>query len=424
MNYLKAVGKIFTLFLLLICNTEHGYAQPTTAPLIQQTDVKYLGAFALPQTTSGTSRFGYGGNGATPYNDPTTGKQTLFVEGHAWYPGHVAQVEIPANLVKSNNWESLPIATVLQPFKDITDGNSGTLNRNVGGNNFIYGMLAFNGRLIVGSSNSYDAAGDQNRSHGVSSFNLSAANDFQGYFTISADAPPRALGGYMTSIPQEWRAAFGGPALTGNDSLSIISSTSSGPAVTVFNPDDLGTKSNVTGDTLLFYPLSNPYLNDFNSQTGSRIGGIAFPGGTRSVLFVGNNSNVEYCYGEGTNDPSLHKKPSPGGTYCYDPCDSSKGGHGYPYYHKILAYDANDLMQVKNGIKQPWQLSPYSSWKLTEMDNSGCGQIRSAGFDPVTNRIFVAQYFGEEGRIDVYSVNTPTGINNPAPSAPLNLRTN
>ncbi len=382
---------------------------PSKAPLLQKSNMSYLGAFALPEL-NGDLRFGYGGRGITPHKDPQTGKLTLFMEGHAWFPGFVAQVEVPSSFVKSKNWNQLPQAKLLQNFARITDNKGSTLGGNSAGNNFIYGMLSFNGRLIVASANSYDADSSQTASHGASSFNLASQTDFTGYYGFNAEANPRSLGGYMTTIPSEWQSLFGGPALTGNCCLSIIAASSTGPALTVFNPDDVGVKNPIPGKTLLFYPLGHDFmLDNFNTLSGGTSKGIAFPAGSSSVLFIGRSSNKEYCYGPGTNDQSLHGKKTDGGTWCYDPCDSSKGGHGYPYYHQVLAYDAHELLQVKNGQKQPWEIMPYATWQLDEMNNSGCAGIKAAGFDQDSGRLFVTQEFSEDAQVDVYQIYVPTG---------------
>ena len=68
--------------------------------LLKKSDMEYQGAFKMTDDTLGGSRFGYGGRGLAPYRDPDTGKSTLFMEGHAWYPGQVAQLEIPKDFSK------------------------------------------------------------------------------------------------------------------------------------------------------------------------------------------------------------------------------------------------------------------------------------------------------------------------------------
>lgn len=407
--YWKTAAVVLALNLLTCAQL---LADPSTQPLVRSDDLVYLGAFALPGGTYGASRFGYSGNALTAYNDPS-GRNTLFLGGHAWDAGTVAQVEIPSDFVISQNWSDLPQATVLQDFFDIADDRWASLGTTAYVS--VYGMLPYNGRLIVGAASWYDAPCNQTASQGVSTFDLSMSNDFQGFITIDAAANPRSIGGYMTTVPDEWHVLLGGPALAGNAALSIISCISSGPAATVFDPDQVGAQGPVSGTTLVYYPLTNHLVSGGmtteNTFTfGSNVKGIAFPSGTRSVLFFGRHTMADgYCYGPGTNDPNLHKVPTEGGTWCYDLCSHSKGGHGYPYYHYVWAYDANDLVEVAAGRLSPWEVAPYDSWQLSEMDNSGCAGIRGAGYDPETRRLFITQGYGESARVEVYQINqTPS----------------
>lgn len=383
----------------------------STLPRLQQTDITYLGAFALPTAAYGTSSFNYGGHGITPYRDPATGKTTLFMEGHAQKPGQVAQVEVPASLVKSSSWSALPVANVLQPFKDVTDGKLSTVDpTNTSNATFVYGLLAYNNRLIVGASNSYSAS--QQNTHGASSLNLSSTGDFQGFVRMSAAAPVRALGGPMTTIPPEWQAAFGGPALTGECCISVISSTSSGPAATVFNPDTVGTGS-LTGTTVLYYPLVNPVCGSVGCEASqnsvfnltTRLGGMAFPSGSRTVLFIGAHGTGRYCYGtaqECGNDANL---------------PDVKGPHAQPYRYQIWAYDANDLVAVKSGQKATHAPQPYAVWELTEMPNSDNPTIAGAGFDPQTGRLYITQDYYDQPRVEVYQIKVSAVVTPKAPAS-------
>lgn len=409
--------------LCVLCNTSFG-AEVTSLPRIEAKHFEYLGAFALPSGTYGDSRFGYSGRAVTPYQDPVSGKSTLFLEGHSWNPGTVAQVEIPSELVKSDNYAEIPKANVLQNFFDIADGKWDSTGQTA--YQAIFGMLPYNNRLIVAATSWYDASCSQTATHGISGFDLSLSNDFQGFYAFDAVADPRSLGGYMTLIPQAWQSYFGGPALTGNAALSIISCISSGPAATVFDPDEIGAQSPVPGSTVVYYPTSN-YLVSGGVSTentftfGSSVKGIAFPAGSRSVLFMGVQSLADgYCYGPGTNDPDLHGVPTDGGTWCYDMCGHSKGGHGFPYAHYVWAYDANDLLKVKSGELAPWDVKPYNSWRLFEMDAGDCAGMRSAGYDSVTRRLYITQDFGEEPRVEVYHIQRPS-IDSVIPAAPTEL---
>ncbi len=366
---------------------------PTARPLVQADDITYLGAFALPSGTYGASRFGYGG-GALSVLDGT-----LFVGGHAWDPGTLAQVSIPATL-GSGEWSTLPVATVLQPFADVTDGafESGWT---------LYGTMPWNDRLIVAASIYYDAAGTQTTSHGASSFDLSDSGDFTGLEAIDAVAPPRSQGGYMTPIPVEWQSLLGGPALTGQCCIPIISATSSGPAATVFDPDDIG--ADPSGTTLLWYPLEHE-ITDGTSQNdtfnlATSVVGAAFPPGSRSVLFFGRQGTGPYCYGIGTDDPGLHGEPTGEGTiYCYDPVDSSKGTHAYPYRHQVWAYDAADLLAVIDGDLEPWEPRPYAVWELEGIADDGSATAVGAGYDPATGRLYFTEAYGEQPQVHVFQI--------------------
>lgn len=366
---------------------------PTARPLIQVDDITYLGAFALPSGTYGASRFGYGGGALSVRGD------ALFVGGHAWDPGTLAQVAIPETL-GTGEWSTLPVATVLQPFADVTDGTFGS-----GWN--LYGTMPWSDQLIVAASIYYDAAGNQTTSHGASSFDLSDSSDFTGLEAIDAEAPPRSQGGYMTPIPVEWQSLLGGPALTGQCCIPIISNTSSGPAATVFDPVEIG--GDASGITLLWYPLEHEIVdgtsqNDtFNLAT--EVVGAAFPPGSRSVLFFGRHGTGPYCYGIGTDDPALHGEPTGSGdVYCYDPIDASKGTHAYPYRHQVWAYDATDLWAVRNGDAEPWEPRPYAVWELEGMADDGSATAVGATFDPATARLYFTEAYAEQPAVHVFQI--------------------
>ena len=206
---------------------------------------------------------------------------------------------------------------------------------------------------------------------------------------------PGMIAGYMGVIPPEWRALFGGPALTGLCCTSVISRSSYGPAVSVFDPDHVGTRTPIPSKLLLAYPEAHQTLGRwdgtgplFNGTT--KVGGLAFPAGTRSVLFV-ERHGATFCYGPATADKTLAGKPDGNtNTWCFDPTEEDKGVYGYPYQHLVLAYDAVDLLAVKEGRRSPWDVKPYTTWPLTDMASGGVATMRSAAYQsgdaPVVHR--------------------------------------
>jgi hypothetical protein len=252
--------------------------------------------------------------------------------------------------------------------------------------------LVYNGRLIISAYGYYDADANQIVSHFASSTILSQTGDIQGPYQVGDWAG--IVSGYMTTIPAEWRAALGGPALTGQCCIPIISRTSAGPAVSVFDPGDVGSTNPVSATALLYYPLDHPLAevdtqNDyFNLAT--QIVGVTFPPGTRSLLFFGRQGIGPYCYGTGAE--------------CNDPVDDSKGTHAYPYVHQVWAYDALDLLSVTNGQEQPWEPRPYAIWRLYDMDSSGSARMVGATYDPAGGRVYITEAYGEEPAVHVYQI--------------------
>lgn len=342
------------------------------APRIHAGDLVRLGSFKLPtgiraggQANAG---FEYGGSAMT-YNPANN---SLYVGGHAW-DNFGGEVSIPA---------IGGTATLLQPLTDAFEGKARAIGDgtwNVGG------QLVYKGKLHMTAFIYYDASAAQTVSHFSRPLNLSTRGQVAG--PVRAGALGAGFySGYMGSIPAEWQATLGGPALTGNCCLSILSRTSYGPAVFSFDPEHAGTAT-----PLVYYTQDHQTIGTYGA-TGShpvfngttRITGVVFPQGTSSVLFFGSTGFGNYCYGEGAE--------------CGEP-GSSKGEHAPPYRAYVWAYDAYDLAAVKAGKKRPWDVTPYATWALTGLGNvSGEFATGGAAYDPVSGRVYLSQRFGDGER--------------------------
>ena len=410
--------------------------------LLQESDLEYLGAFRVPQGDFGSplyTGFNYGGR-ALAFNPINN---SLFLTGHSWYQ-LTAEISIP-QIVNSTDLRDLNTAAVLQPFADVTEGNRSNIGE--GGaavdtsGEIVGGFLVWDNKLVGTVYGYYDAASVVELSHFTSGLTLSATGDFHGMYKVGeapATANPAFVDGYMTRIPADWQSQFGGPALTGNCCLSIISRTSLGPAASVFDPGRLGIDNPVAATPVLGYPIDHPTLGTYGDQrtdvlfNGSMsISGIVFPEGSRSVLFFGRRGVGDFCYGEGVSDPALHKTycdPDYPDVYCcYDPVNGSKGGHSYPYVYLVLAYDALDLLSVKNGQKQMWEIVPYGAWQLDFPFANDNANIIGAAYDPSTQRLYLSEDGGDTPGccghlpiIHVYHLNTVQDVTPPDP--PTGLR--
>jgi hypothetical protein len=380
--------------------------------LLQSSDLQYVGAFRVPQGTFGTSTLNYGGTGLTYYS----GRNSLLVVGHDW-DQEVAEISIP-QATNSSSLSNLKTATILQPFRDASDGKSNSIKS--GGAAYpntvkVGGLFVSGGKLIGSVYAYYDGAVEQDRSHFTSGMDLSVSGDAQGMFKVGTEYPG-FVSGYMTAIPQQYQSALGGPALTGNCCLAINGVQSSGPSASVFNPVNFGVQDPVPATMVVGYPHDHATLGSWDNSSAAnpvfnmstQIKGIVFPEGTRSVLFFGMTGLGKPCYGTGSE--------------CNDPDNDSKGTHAYPYSSYVWAYDVSDLISVKNGQKNPWDIKPYATWTLG-FPTSGGKSIVGAAYDPATQRIYLAQYCTDAECypvIHVYSVANASGVQKPMP--PQNLR--
>ena len=404
----SAVGVVLILALLTLsgaCIVHAGGNEP----LVQPSDLQYLGAFRLPSGQFGASSFDYGGTGLAynPAND------SLFIVGHDWQQ-MVAEVKIPA-VVRASQLNSLATATVLQPFADASHGLMYTVAP-PGATIKVGGLVVHEGRLYGTAYVYYDATGSQLLSHfRVSSLNL-ATGTAEGMFKVGTyPSVPSAgfVSGYMTRVPIEWQAALGGPVITGQCCLSIISRTSFGPAAFSFDPTTLGRVVPAPATPLVYYSQVH-FVNDWNVQSdffngSTQMAGAVFPDGTRSVLFLGRHGIGPFCYGTGGD--------------CHDPTSAYQGTHAYPYVHRVWAYDVSDLAAVKTGLKPAWEVRPYAMWNLELPFQTESRLLGGVAWDAATRRLFVSQSHGDAPNpvIHVFYI-AATGSSSTSPSAPTNLQ--
>jgi hypothetical protein len=360
-----------------------------SSALVAKSDMTFLGSFHLPVV--GGDGFSYGGYGLA-FNPA---KNSLYIVGHV-YDLYTAEVSIPA---------LGGTATVLQPLKDSTGGKLGSIGS---GQVRIGGNLVYNNKLYTTGFVYYDANGAQTLSHFNRPLDLSASGATGPYRVGSEGAG--LYSGYMSPIPSDWQAKLGGPALTGNCCLSIISRTSYGPSVSSWNPEN----SSANAQILVAYDQKNQTLGTYGASgshpvfNGStRITGVFFPTGTASVLFFGSTGTGNYCYGEAAA--------------CGDPSNNWKGEHAYPYVAYIWAYNASDLAAVHAGTKQPYEVTPYATWNLSEFGNVGNDfATGGAAFDPATGRVYLSEINGDSNNlplIRVYQVKGGTSGGTAPPAA-------
>jgi hypothetical protein len=108
--------------------------------------------------------------------------------------------------------------------------------------------------------------------------------------------------------------------------------------------------------------------------------------------------------------------------WCYDPSNSNKGTHAYPYAYQVWAYDANDLLAVKRGSKAQYAIKPYATWTFNlPFEKSDTHFLGGAAYDAQHQLIYVSQLSADDNAnpiIHVFNIDAAAKI----PSPPTNLQ--
>lgn len=354
--------------------------------LIQPGNMQHIGLFRLPDGGGGTAAYGfdYALTGIA-YNPQ---RNTLFINNHI-YEQKTAEIAIP----DAGDVYSVPWSWYAQNLYDLMEGNRQNIQQ--GGGYFwdkcqIGGLLVYGNHIIGSDYAFYDGGKQAYMTHWRSGLTTASQGDFEGLFRVGDPSMQAGFfAGFMCHIPPEWQQLFGGPCLTGQGCLSIISRTSYGPGAFVFDPNQFG-GGTTPAQPLIYYDQNHPTLGMWEQQDhvnyvfnmATRVNGIVFPTGSRTVLFFGRQGLGIPCYGDVTTTPGGH---------CNDPADWDKGCHGWPYKTWVWAYDANELLRVKNGELNPWDVQPYNVWGLDLPVETPKSEVMGVAYDPLTQRIYLAQ---------------------------------
>lgn len=336
----------------------------------------YLGAFRLPAGSSDTTSLDYS-EGRIAFNPL---RNSLYISGHDWYQ-RIGEVTIPA--LKTGSLSGLNTAAWLQTPAAVSSRiPQYTLEDTVK----IGGMILDNqNRLIVTLYEYYDGDADAVRSHYVISnpSNLTTSPVI-GLCQVGSNGGGY-VGGYMAKVPDAYVSQIGKPYVTGMAGIAVTGRTSNGPGLFGFDPADLSQVGITQVVPLVYYPLTNPLRKEdtqndyFNTSTAIR--GVTFHGD--EVVFWGTHGTGPWSYTQG------------GST---DPYRSGDNVHAPPYRYQRWTYKIADLLAVKAGTKQPWSIQPTVEGYVMPNYGDSSKYAGSTAFDPATNRVFVAQRYGDTAR--------------------------
>lgn len=366
--------KISLLFIVCFGIMSSNVFGQDSLPIINIDDFVYQGAFRIPSGSFDSISADYT-EGIIAVNHDNN---SLYLCGHDWYES-IGEFSIPT-LVNSTDINDLNIAENLQPFKDILDLAT---NGNPFDRNLISGMLYENNKLYVNAVTYYDC----NTEHSLTTLVVETPSDIAnseitGYYTLDGFCH---ASGWISQVPEEWLSSLGGDHICGNSSKYPINTRSTiGISAFSFNISDIsGNPDTISTTTLLDFDLANMLCADYNSYQNPRYNLISYdadkavtghtaedvnavPGdnnlwtevsqasygfivpGTRTYFTVGASGGHNFGIGYKAKQSNGHIA---GGPCAYDASD---------YYNYYWLWDVNDLLAVKNGTKNEYDIRPYA----------------------------------------------------------------
>jgi hypothetical protein len=349
-----------------------------TTQLLSISELSFVGAFALPTAKDNVSTLDYS-SGVIEVNG-----DSLFIVGHD-HDDAVAEFVLPG-LVESTEISKLRVAgKPRQGFVKVLDrspaGNPEALDE-------IVGLELVGESLVINATEYYDAPADNQ----LTTLVIDNAADLQGS-TVggfrSIEGLARAAG-WISAIPQPWRAVLGGTHITGYSSGGpIIGRHSVGPSAFAIDLEAaVKTEGAIATTELLGFSLDKPLNDDLLNETSenklwtqlsqARFGFIV--PGTKTYLTLGSSgghqSGIGYKIAQNNGDLC--------GGYCsYDAEDN------YNYY---WLWDLDDLVAVKNGSLSPNRIKPYESGELNLpfQRNDELIRVGGASFDPVRELLYIS----------------------------------
>jgi hypothetical protein len=247
----------------------------------------------------------------------------------------------------------------------------------------------------------YDANGAGKHSLlNITNPNSLADSPVKGFYIL--EGGPGHVAGWISPLPPELQALFGGSCIAGNSSgMSIISRTSVGPAAFAFNEEDVIAHSDHAtpirtvrlldfdnDEAKRLHPdlLNQTNTNDLWTQLAQVEYGFIIPG-TRSYLTIGRMGGLtsDICY----------KCEQDNGRLCPGYCAQAAEDDNYHYY---WLWDINDFMLVKEGKINSYTPRPYAYGKLRVSPLiPGSARIGGGSFDPQSGDLYVSFRDADKG---------------------------
>lgn len=355
---------------------------PLDLPLLHLEDFEYAGAFRVPAGELGVSSMNYA-EGPFAY-DPAA--HSIYIVGHT-YQQAVAEFLVP-DLVESTSIGDLNMAAdpvqVFAPTLQRVEPNPQSIDR-IGGMALVESPSGV--ELIVNAYEYYDAPADNTHTtFVVRSPGDLAGSEVDGFYSFAGRAH---AAGWISSIPQDWQTEIGQPYITGSSSgMPIIGRLSVGPSAFAFDPLDVVGAGVAPGDVptqaLLDFSLEHPLHDDLGNDGGDNdiwthlsraVHGFIAPG-TRTYVTVGHSGGhaTGVCY-----------KCTPTGAT--EPCGGYCANDVGDYAHYYWLWDVADLLAVKQGTTQAWEVRPYEYGVFPTAFTTRT--LGGGAYDPASNLLYL-----------------------------------
>lgn len=400
-----------------LSNMVSGTTVADGAQLINPSDLEYLGAFRLPNSSNGVSwNFAggayYGGGDMTYYpegdpNGPADGYPgSIYGIGKYSDDIRISEFNIPTPVIsQSKDVQDLNTAETLQGFQDIRSFD-------LTGNTSAIGSVEYlpvqgsqeTGKLYYSWAEYFQFSGGY-LSQSWSELNLSNPQIQGGWYLGDGLIPHNmSVGGYMFAIPKNWADIHtpGKYLITGRYSTL---SFGAGPSMHAYGPWNEGNppprETQLKYTTLLQYGNNSNQLNDYTPEDRWYGGAWLTSDNNSAVIIAGVKAlgNVWYGYSDGTLETDCMHSSPPGLIDCSD--KGQRGWKADDYEGRIMFYNPDDLADVVNGNIQPYTPQPFAILDVDDYlyhgsdDDYEQHRLGGVSFDRANGKLYIFELFGD-----------------------------
>lgn len=383
----KAVAIPFLAFLSLALTNGcaagvdiNSLSEDDTQGLIQIDDLAYVGAFAIPAETYGTSSANWA-LGTIEVNG-----NSLFMAGHNHHDA-IAEFTIPPLVNSTNiadlNYSTSPEQAFATVFDRVAGGNPEQLDQ-------IVGMELYNGKLIVNATEYYDAPADNRlstfvvqESNNLETSSLSPLNSVKGHARAA---------GWISTIPDNWQTLFGCSHISGSSSGDpIIARLSVGPSAFCFNMDDLtnaNKSSTIATRELLGFSLDRPLERDLFNESGNNTLWTHISQARFGFIVPGTRTYATFGTSGGHASGIGYKITQQDGNLCAGYCASDPSDIQNYYWF----WDMSELARVHNGKMKASELKPYAHGEFNVPFQAGknTNPIGGGSYDSASGLLYLS----------------------------------